>query len=88
MLRATTISPSNSCFSFETSCMTSPASTVGVVPFGILDRQADVDRRDQYQAKRVDRLRIEPPERERRCRLESPKTNPHTAGARTGRLPA
>src|SRR2546427_4137218 len=34
MLPATTISPSNSCFSFETSCMTSPASTVELFQSG------------------------------------------------------
>ena len=42
------------------------------------DREADVDRRDQYEPERVDRSRIEPPERERRRRLDcSPDESPH-----------
>jgi hypothetical protein len=49
-------------------------------PASIGNREADVDRRDQYQTEGVDRRRIQPPEGGRRSRLDPPRRIPTSRG--------
>src|SRR5438034_8424021 len=49
-------------------------------PASIGDREADVERGNQYQTEGVDRRRIEPPEGERRGGLDSPEDKSPDSG--------